>query len=86
MTDATFTVASGTLAMSLDAAHLRTVSVTPSSVLASDPAASILKHAVKIWARDHGIAEDDLSRLTTMVVEYASSAIRDCQRRVHVVA
>jgi hypothetical protein len=50
------------------------------SALASDPAASILKHAVKIWAREHGIAEDDLSRLTNRVLEFASSAILDSQR------
>jgi hypothetical protein len=75
--------------MSLDAAVLRESQTAPNalpSVLASDPAASILKHAVKIWARDHGVAEDDLSRLTKMVVDYASAAIRDCERRVQAVA
>ena len=50
------------------------------SALASDPAASILKHAVKIWAREHGIAEDELSRLTNRVLEFASSAILDSRR------
>lgn len=55
-----------------------------SSVLTADPATTILKHAVKIWAREHGIAEDDLSRLTSMVVEFASSAIRARQREGHV--
>jgi hypothetical protein len=71
--------------MSLDAAILRepqTAHGAPLNVLAADPAASILKHAVKIWARDHGIAENDLSRLTEMVVEFASTAIYNCQRRV----
>ena len=69
--------------MSLDAALLvkaHPVQAAPSSALASDPAASILKHAVKIWAREHGIAEDDLSRLTNVVLEFASSAILDSRR------
>ena len=71
--------------MSLDAAVLKEPQAARdavSSALASDPAASILKHAVKIWARDHGIAEDDLSRLTELVVNFASTAIRDCERKV----
>ncbi len=69
--------------MSLDAALRDPQTAHDPSVraLARDPAASILRHAVKIWARDHGIAEDDLSRLTDRVVEFAVSAIRDCQRR-----
>ncbi|WP_165187164.1 hypothetical protein [Caulobacter soli] len=69
--------------MSLDTAALRADQDAFSGALASDPAASILRHAVKIWASDHGIAGDDLSRLTHMVVDFASSAIRDCERRAH---
>jgi hypothetical protein len=68
--------------MSFDAALLVNAQPAPSIALASDPAASILKHAVKIWAREHGIAEDDLSRLTDMVLAFASSAILDSRRGV----
>jgi hypothetical protein len=72
--------------MSLDAALLQAAQGTPASLLASDPAASILKHAVKIWARDHGVAEEDLPRLTDLVLAFAGSAIRDCERKAHVIA
>ncbi|HWU15024.1 MAG TPA: hypothetical protein VN157_13570 [Caulobacter sp.] len=75
--------------MSLDAAVIkdfRTADETRFGALSSDPAASILKHAVKIWARDHGVAEPDLTRLTEMVMGFAKSAIRDCERKIHVVA
>ena len=66
--------------MSLDAAVLRgpqTAHDPLSSALASDPAAGIVKHAVKIWARDHGVAEDDISRLAERVMEFASSVIHE---------
>jgi hypothetical protein len=75
------------LAMSINATVFVEAQATHdalSSGLASDPAVIILKHAVKIWAREHGIAEHDLSRLTNMVVEFTSSAIRDRQREGHV--
>ncbi|SFJ95529.1 hypothetical protein [Caulobacter sp. UNC279MFTsu5.1] len=74
--------------MSLDAAvfNERPIADEFSGAFASDPAASILKHAVKIWARDHGVAENDLTRVTEMVVGFAKSAIRDCERKIHVVA
>ncbi|CAN7437923.1 hypothetical protein [Caulobacter sp. LjRoot300] len=73
--------------MSLDAAVLKEpTDDTVRGALASDPAASILKHAVKIWARDHGVAENDICRVTEMVVSFAKSAIRDCERKIHVVA
>jgi hypothetical protein len=73
--------------MSLDAAFLKDpTDDTVHGALAYDPAASILKHAVKIWARDHGVAENDICRVTEMVVSFAKSAIRDCERKIHVVA
>ncbi|KRA75491.1 hypothetical protein ASD89_08620 [Caulobacter sp. Root656] len=75
--------------MSLDAAvikEFRTGDDARLGALASDPAASILKHAVRIWARDHGVAETDLTRVTEMVMGFAKSAIRDCERKIHVVA
>jgi hypothetical protein len=72
--------------MSLDAAPFQIVHGAPSSQLDSDdPSASILRHAVKIWARDHGVAEDDIPRLTHQILDFANSALRDCARRVHVV-
>jgi hypothetical protein len=74
--------------MSLDAAaidDLHTAHAGSSRVTAIDPAACILKHAVKIWARDQGIAETDLPRLTSLVLDFANTAIRDCERRLHVV-
>jgi len=73
--------------MSLDAAALKkSANDTIHGALASDPAASLLKHAVRIWARDHGVAENDLCGLSEMVVNFAKSAIRDCERKIHVVA
>jgi hypothetical protein len=73
--------------MSLDAAVLKEPAAdTFAGALASDPAASILKHAVKIWARDHGVAENDICRVTEMVMHFAKSAIRDCERKIHVIA
>ena len=74
--------------MSLDAAVLRepqSANDAFSRALAADPAASILKHSVKIWAREYGIAEDDLSRLTDMVVEFAATAICACERKVQAI-
>ncbi len=75
--------------MSLDAAILREPSSAQdacSGALASDPAVKILKHAVKIWACDHGVAEDEVSCLTDKVVAFTYSAILDCERKVQVVA
>ena len=75
--------------MSLDAAvikEFRAADDVRTGALASDPAASILKHAVRIWARDHGVAETDLTRVAEMVMGFAKSAIRDCERKIHVVA
>jgi len=75
--------------MSLDAAvikEFRAAADAPFGPLASDPAGSILKHAIRIWARDHGVAETDLTRVTEMVMGFAKSAIRDCERKIHVVA
>ena len=75
--------------MSLDAAVLRETQTAHdafSSALASDPAAGIVKHAVKIWARDHGVAEGDVSWLTDRVVAFTCSAILDCERKVQAVA
>jgi anti-sigma regulatory factor (Ser/Thr protein kinase) len=66
--------------MSLDAAVLRGPQAAHdsfASALASDPAAGIVKHAVKIWARDHGVAEDDIARLAERVMEFARSAIHE---------
>ena len=57
-----------------------------SDAIASDPAAIILKHAVKIWARDQGFAEDDVLSLTDRVVAFTCSAILDCQRKVQAIA
>jgi hypothetical protein len=71
--------------MSLDAAALKkSANDTIHGALASDPAASLLKHAVRIWARDHGVAEKDLCGLSETVVNFARSAIRE--RKIHVVA
>ncbi|WP_425998034.1 hypothetical protein [Caulobacter sp. DWR1-3-2b1] len=75
--------------MSFDAAVLTEPQIAEdafSEALASDPAASILKHAVKIWARDHGFAEDDVSSLTDRVVTFTYSALLDCKRKVQAVA
>jgi len=74
--------------MSLDAAVLKELPIADefSGASGSDPAASILKHAVRIWARDHGVAENDLCRVSEMVVGFAKSAIRDSKRKIHVVA
>lgn len=75
--------------MSLDAAILREPSSAQdacSDALASDPAVKILKYAVKIWACDNGVAEDDVSRLTDRVVAFTYSAILDCERRAQAVA
>ncbi|MEJ2814578.1 MULTISPECIES: hypothetical protein [unclassified Caulobacter] len=66
--------------MSLDAAVLKGSQATHdsfASALASDPAAGIVKHAVKIWAREHGVAEDDIARLAERVMEAARSAIHE---------
>jgi hypothetical protein len=66
--------------MSLDAAVLRgpqTALDSFSSALAADPAAGIVRHAIKIWARDHGVAEDDIAHLTDRVVEFATSVIHE---------
>ncbi len=74
--------------MSLQAAVLVGPSIDQDAIadaFASDPAAIIVKHAVKIWARDHGFAEDDVSSLTERVVAFTCSAILDFQRKVHVV-
>ena len=74
--------------MSLEAAVLGEPSIGQEAIsdaFASDPAAIILKHAVKIWARDQGFAEDDVSSLTERVVAFTCSAILDCQRKVQVV-
>ncbi len=74
--------------MSLDTAFLQDSQTDHDAfagALSSDPAASILRHAVKIWASDHGIAGEDLSRLTNMVVDFASSAILDYGRGVRTV-
>lgn len=70
--------------MSLDAAVLRgpQTALDPfSSALASDPAAGIIRHAVKIWVRDHGVAEDDISSLTDRVLEFATSVIHEHKAR-----
>jgi hypothetical protein len=75
--------------MSLDAAVLKGPTITQdaaSDTFASDPAATILKHAVKIWARDQGFAEDEVACLTDRVVAFTCSAILDCQRKVQAVA
>jgi hypothetical protein len=75
--------------MSLDAAILREPSSAQdpcSDALASDPAVKILKHAVKIWACDHGVAENDVSYLADRVVAFTYSAILDCERQVQAVA
>lgn len=75
--------------MSLDAVVIkdfRTADDARSGAPASDPAASILKHAIKIWARDHGVAEAEVARLAELVMGFARSAIRDCERKIHVVA
>jgi hypothetical protein len=75
--------------MSLDAAILREPSSAQdvfSGALASDPAAHILKHAVKIWASDYGVAEDDVSCLTDRVVAFTCSAILGCERKVQAIA
>jgi hypothetical protein len=74
--------------MSLDAAVLGEPPIAQddfSDAIVSDPAASILKHAVKIWARDHGFTEDDISSLTERVVAFTCSAILAGQRKVQVV-
>jgi hypothetical protein len=66
--------------MSFDTAVLRGSQATYdsfASALASDPAAGIVKHAVKIWARDHGVAEDDIADLAERVMEAACSAIHE---------
>ena len=73
--------------MSLDAAVLKGSQATYDSFAgtrASDPAAGIVKHAVKIWARDHGVAEDDIARLAERVMEFGRSAIH--QQKVRAVA
>ncbi len=72
--------------MSLDTAFLRDSKTDHDAFSGVDPAASILRHAVKIWASDHGIAGDDLTRLTDMVVDFASAAIRDHGRGVQPLA
>jgi len=74
--------------MSLDAVVIKEFRAADDALgaPAPDPAATILKHAVRIWARDHGVAETDLTRLTEMVMGFAKSAIRDCDRKIHVVA
>ena len=53
---------------------------------APDASTSILRHAVKIWARDHGIAEDDVSWLADRVVAFTRSAILEHERKVQAVA
>lgn len=66
--------------MSLDAAVHKgpQTALDPfSSALASDPAAGIVRHAIKIWACEHGVAEDDLSRLTNRVLDFATSLIHE---------
>ena len=71
--------------MSLEAAVLLEPLIAQgacSETQASDAAASILKHAVKIWARDHGVVEDDVSCLTDRVLAFARSAILDYRREV----
>lgn len=75
--------------MSFEAAVLREPLIAHdacSDPLVSDPAASILKHAVRIWARDHGVAEDDVSCLTDKVLAFTLSAILEHSRKVQVVA
>lgn len=73
--------------MSLDAASFQIVhGALPSEAGPDDSAISMLRHAVKIWARDHGVAEQDLPRLTHLVLDFANTAIRDCPRRIQVVA
>ncbi len=54
--------------------------------LAPEASATILKHAVKIFARDHGLAEDDMSCLADRVLSFASAAILDQKRQGQAVA
>ena len=64
--------------MSFEAAVLREPQIAQdacSDAQASDASTSILKHAVRIWARDHGIAEDDVAWLADRVVAFTRSAI-----------
>lgn len=75
--------------MSFDAAVLKgppIIQDTCSEALASDPAASIVEYAVKIWARDHGVAEDDLSCLADRVLSFTYSAILEQKREFQAVA
>lgn len=75
--------------MSFEAAVLREPMIAQdarSETLASDPATSILKHAVRIWARDHGVAEEEVSCLTDRVLTFARTAILDHNREVRAVA
>ena len=46
----------------------------------SDAAVIVFKHALKIWAREQGVAERDLNGLTEVVAEYADAVIRDYLR------
>lgn len=75
--------------MSLDAAALRKPQVakeTAQDALASDPAASIIRHAVKIWAFDQGLSPDEVARLTERVVAFTCAEILSSQRKAQAVA
>lgn len=75
--------------MSFEAAVLREPLIAQdacSEAQAPDPATSILKHAVRIWARDHGVSEADAACLTDRVLAFARSAILDHKPEVQAVA
>ncbi|MBU4436257.1 MAG: hypothetical protein KKC14_17795 [Alphaproteobacteria bacterium] len=46
----------------------------------SDAAVIVFTHALKVWARERGVAEQDLPGLAEVVAEFADAAIRDYMR------
>jgi hypothetical protein len=46
----------------------------------TDAAVMVFTHALKVWAREQGVAERDLPGLMEVVADFADAAIRERRR------
>lgn len=66
--------------MSLDQASIEPATFAPLDGEAAPAiAATFLRHALTVWAREHGLAGDTLSAVIDDVMQHADASIRQAQ-------
>lgn len=54
--------------------------LTDSANATPEVSKTFLRHALNVWARENGVAEDHLAGLVHQILDFAQDAIRDVRR------